>query len=277
MPFQEPLDVSNPAYPNTGQPTIHIGHVAGAINVQGGGVILYSEEVTVPANSSTEILIPGPLDGSTKYGVDITWEILTSGAGLTVSNCQVVNAGTGVGVQCAAIRDLNAVEIGEIGAPEIVAFTVPMKSAYPLKIRVYNTHATDSLDGFLHVIATSYALPYPVDTGAYFGVGPLTENLVNPAVGDYVTLPASTSTMHYRMQANVAGLDNVALEQWSSGSSFTGVNFRTSRSPNYQQVGAGAIWDIQEFSTGPFGRPHRLRFFGALAGTIRIQLYDIGR
>src|SRR3546814_3705864 len=106
-----------------------------------------------------------------------------------------------------------------------------MTKDYPLPGRVDNSHATTAITGFLHVVATSYASPYPIDTmDSYFGVFALVEDVTNPVTNNYITLPASMSTLTYRLQANAAGLDNVALEQWSSGSSFSSANFRVSRS-----------------------------------------------
>src|SRR3546814_13551198 len=91
------------------------------------------------------------------YGVDVSWELLSSGSGFTASTVAALNGGDTVGVQATAVRDLSANEIGEMGFPEEVSFTVPMKKDYPPTVRVDNSHATTAITGFLHVVATSYA------------------------------------------------------------------------------------------------------------------------
>lgn len=260
--------------------TVNVGGILTPVVVQGGGAILHNANVNaIPAGGSTTITINGPANGTTYYGIDVSWEILTSPAGTTASTVRAyVNGFPGTPIAGTAMRDTSAAEISVIGFSERIDFTVPMRTTFPLTITIDNSNLGGTVSGFLRVTGTSYASPYPVDNmNGWMGVGSLGAR-VTPALNDYVTIQPSFSTLTLSVQPEVAGLDNVSLQQWNTLTDAYDIQIRRiSHSPYYQQTGAAAQWDVLRVSIPPIGQPHRIFFHAAFAGQVDISLSEVSR
>jgi hypothetical protein len=259
---------------------VTVGGIETPVIVQGGGTILYNANVnTIAAGGSRTITINAPANGNTFYGIDVSWEILTSPAGVSASTVRAyVNGFPGTPVMGTAMRDTSAGEISVIGFSERLDFTTPMRTTFPLTITIDNSNLGGTLSGFLRVTGTSYASPYPVDNmNGWMGVGSLGAR-VTPAANDYVTIQPSFSTLAVTLQPEAAGLDNVSLSQWNTLTDAYDIQLRRiSHSPYYSQAGVAAQYDMLRVTTPPIGQPHRIYFHSAFAGQINITLSEVQR
>ena len=170
MPFQEPLAVENPAFPNTEQPTINIGHIGGAINVQGGGEVLLDENINLPDFPGTTLLVEAPPSGITYYGLAI---ILTNDGKITDDDCpfscRVYSFGfelPGIKFQAGLMLDGGSLQISSFGHPETTSVILPVATKFPITITLDHTSVTN-MDCHITVIGMSQADVSPRDFGMW--------------------------------------------------------------------------------------------------------------
>lgn len=259
-------------------------HLSQPVNVQGGAVVLYSEELTLTPDENRVLTIDGPADGVTYYGVAVSTEILTSGAGSTIVDTHIYSKGfPGHSERQRTARIVDANEVDTFGYSEYAEWMLPFQSEYPLTIHVRNWHQTANATVFLHVVATSYALPYPVDLADRSEDNDYQSTRVNPAANNYVTAPASLTNRRMRLWTDTAGLTGVHLQRLDVD--IFGVVAQTIVAPHiqvnpnlrYPAAPATDTFSVSEFFIPGDGQIYQVEFFNAFAGTVYLSLMEMTR
>lgn len=248
--------------------------IVNPVNVQGGGVVLYDDVVVIPANDSVDVVIPGPSSGLTFYGIDVHWEIQLSTATVTASRVRVfVNGASGATstVDAIPVRTIDPNEIAELGNVEFAIFSTPMKSSFPLTVRVENSQPANTLTGALRVTGTAYALPYPIDSEPR----PVhaDAHLSNASVGEYVTIAPSFDAQRYRltMLGDVTGIGDLVVDALNAAGGWVTTELR----PHLAYFGGTVSTNGRlepntkaEFILPGNGTTHRVRVTGAISGQV---------
>ena len=285
MPFQNPFAINDPAYPNAEQPTINVGHIAGAINVQGGGELLLHTTGTIASNAGiaqTSFDIPAPRSGITYYGLGVIVRNVSKTAIDDVPLwCSVYNFGTAAPISTdfmAGIVANNALELGTFGFPEITSVVMPVATTFPIQMTIRNQAFAGSMNYDVMVIGLSQADVVARDFGIW-GTGlDVATVFDNCAIDSYATIAASFETRDFILSAGATAGGNWIVQvldnngTWTTsqlrahvqiyGGKITGPTLSTDAASIITIPGNGAIHKVRTISTPGAGSQIRLSYLG---------------
>jgi hypothetical protein len=275
MPFQEPFAVDNPAFPNTAQPTVNVGIVGGAINVQGGGETLFDQFGNMGAG--TEVFeVPAPPSGLTYFGIGVILTVtkqppITSDVPML---CRILNFGPDLTpIQMFATDPDNvgtSVYLGEFGHPRTVAAAVPVATRYPIIIELEHFYASD-IFYHLTVLGLSAADVIPRDLGMWETINLEPRIIFNNAPDEaYGVIAASFETRDFLFSTSGVAGGDILVDVLSDAGVWTISQTRAHNSIfGGKLTASGSVAETNSVITIPGnGAIHRVRTGTDMAGSI---------